>query len=66
MGPSVGYEVLVVWCRRCGREAWVAPELWDRGARHYCRVCGSEKYELRRIWHPGNPPGNVVPIKRNR
>lgn len=64
MAAPVGYEVIVVKCLHCGRDAWVAPELWDRATRRHCRECGSHDYDVRRVWRQGKPPSNVVQMRK--
>lgn len=63
-----GHEVIYVWCRRCERKAYVAPELWRRSSKRHCRECRSRDYDQRIIWHQGQAPGagTVVPITRGR
>jgi hypothetical protein len=61
-----GYQILVVWCGVCGHSGHVDPKRATPGRRFRCRQCRSRRCEVRRIWHEGLPPDNVVSLKGGR
>jgi hypothetical protein len=44
----------------------VDPKRATPGKRFRCRKCGSRRCQVRRIWHEGVPPENVILLTRRR
>jgi hypothetical protein len=65
---SNGHQVVHLKCLRCGHEGRVAPERVElaanTGKRLSCRRCRGYAFQMRIIWYGGQPPNNVVSIKK--
>jgi hypothetical protein len=61
-----GYQILVVGCDACGHCGHVDPKRATPRKRFRCRTCGGRRCHVRRSWHEGVPPDNVIPLTRGR